>query len=246
MNTLEEAVEELRKAQVQTKKPIAIVLAGHNGSGKSTLWHKRLADTFRIPLINADKMMMSILPEPNKNGHLVSWAQSFRDADPGWMSVAQKGVLSFIAHAIGKKVPFAMETVFSYWELKDDSTYASKIDLIKEMQVSGYFVILFFVGLANVELSVLRVQTRVRTGGHGVNEDKLRSRFPRTQSAVSAAIEVSDAAILVDNSLDEKSAFTVCRVQCQSRVIMDIRDGSRRAPRPVADWMSVVVPYHPI
>ncbi|MDT0510170.1 hypothetical protein [Novosphingobium sp. MMS21-SN21R] len=55
------------------------------------------------------------------------------------------------------KVPFAMETVFSYWEEQPDGTVLSKIDLIEDMQRAGYFVLLFFVGLTNSELSILRV-----------------------------------------------------------------------------------------
>jgi len=42
---------------------VAFVLAGHNGSGKSTLWYSRLAESLRMPLVNADRMMMSILPD---------------------------------------------------------------------------------------------------------------------------------------------------------------------------------------
>jgi pantothenate kinase-related protein Tda10 len=34
---LPEAVERILAAQQKTKKPLAIVLAGHNGSGKSTM-----------------------------------------------------------------------------------------------------------------------------------------------------------------------------------------------------------------
>ncbi len=46
-------------------KPVAFVLAGHNGSGKSTLWYQRLADGLKLPLVNADRLTMSILPEPS-------------------------------------------------------------------------------------------------------------------------------------------------------------------------------------
>jgi len=45
---------------------MAFVLAGHNGSGKSTLWYQRLADQLQIPLVNADRLTLSILPEANK------------------------------------------------------------------------------------------------------------------------------------------------------------------------------------
>lgn len=95
-------------------KSLAIIVAGHNGSGKSTMWYEHLVDGIRIPLINADRMMLSILPVPDATGRLRPWAQRLRDEDQMWMAVSQKGVESFVAQAMAKKVPFAVETVFSY------------------------------------------------------------------------------------------------------------------------------------
>ena len=63
MTLMEEAVQTVLLSQEQSGKPLAVILAGHNGSGKSTLWNGRLSDIIRIPLVNADRMMMSILPE---------------------------------------------------------------------------------------------------------------------------------------------------------------------------------------
>jgi predicted ABC-type ATPase len=116
MITLTSAVEAIQTAQKRSKKPLAVILAGHNGSGKSTLWYKHLVNQFQIPLINADRMMMSILPEVTKSQPLSQWASSLRDKDPSWMKMAQKGVEAFVAQAMVYKVPFAMETVFSHWK----------------------------------------------------------------------------------------------------------------------------------
>ncbi|MDD2671836.1 MAG: hypothetical protein PHC52_08710 [Syntrophales bacterium] len=129
---LTEAVETILSAQKNSKKPLAIILAGHNGSGKSTMWRRRLADRFQMPLINADRMMMSILPEETgRPPRLPLWATQIRDRDKSWMHVAQHGVQAFVAHAILRKVPFAMETVFSEWRFVDGKR-RSKIDLIRE------------------------------------------------------------------------------------------------------------------
>lgn len=222
MTGLSEAVEQILAAQQKTKKPLAIVLAGHNGSGKSTMWRKRLSGQLQIPLINADRMMLSILPEPGSDGALDEWAQTLRDTDESWMRVAQDGVQAFVGHAMGAKVPFAMETVFSYWEEQPDGTVLSKIDLIEDMQRAGYFVLLFFVGLTNAELSILRVQTRVAEHGHDVPMERLLKRFPKTQRAIAAASKVADAAIFTDNSRDLKQAFTVCRVQLGESELYEI------------------------
>lgn len=242
MKQLSEAVEDILSAQKRTKKPIAIVLAGHNGSGKSTMWRRLLSSQLQIPLINADRMMLSILPEPGNDGVLDGWAQTLRDTDEGWMKVAQDGVQAFVGHAMQAKVPFAMETVFSYWEELPDGKVLSKLDLIRDMQKAGYFVLLFFVGLTNVDLSILRVQTRVAENGHDVPIDRLLRRFPKTQRAIRAAADIADATIFVDNSRKPEKAFTVCRVQLKDKEMFDIRLGSKPIPSAITQWMDVACP----
>lgn len=206
------------------------------------MWRGALADSLRIPLINADRMMLSILPEPGGDGFLTPWAAELRDRDRGWMSVAQQGVNAFVGHAMAAHVPFAMETVFSYWEPQEDGRILSKIDLIREMQAAGYFVLLFFVGLASPDLSILRVQTRVSAGGHGIEEATLRRRFPKTQRAISEAVKVADASILTDNSRSQQQAFTVCRVQIGAVEVFDLRRSGKQPPSLILDWMDVVTP----
>lgn len=242
MTGLTEAVEQILAAQHKTKKPLAIVLAGHNGSGKSTMWRKRLSGQLQIPLINADRMILSILPEPGADGALDQWAQTLRDTDESWMRVAQDGVQAFVGHAMRAKIPFAMETVFSYWEEQPDGSVLSKIDLIEDMQRAGYFVLLFFVGLTNVELSILRVQTRVAEHGHDVPTERLLKRFPKTQRAIAAAAQVADATIFTDNSREIKQAFTVCRVQLGDREVYDLRDASANLASTITDWLDLVAP----
>lgn len=242
MTTAIEAIREVRKTQEKRKKPLAIILAGHNGSGKSTMWRRSLADELRIPLVNADRMMMSILPEPASDGALPVWAQTLRDTDEGWMRVAQQGVQAFVGHAMNAQVPFAMETVFSHWQVREDGTVESKIDLIRDLQKAGYFVFLIFVGLVNVELSIARVATRVSEHGHDVPEARLRDRFPRTQHAISQALQVADASLLADNSRTPSEAFTVCRVQIESRELFDLRASKVPPPGVISRWLSIVSP----
>lgn len=240
---LRRAVEHVLEAQRATHKPLAIILAGHNGSGKSTMWRKRLAGQLRIPLVNADRMMLSILPEPNAEGKLEEWAQHLRDTDQSWMKVAQQGVQAFVAQAMLAQVPFAMETVFSHWRPQPDGSVQSKLDLIRNMQAAGYFVLLFFVGLSNAALSIARVQTRVALNGHDVALDRLIARFPRTQQAIREAAKIADATIFTDNSRDQRQAFTVCRVQLGEQPLFDLRsDATAQVPAAIAEWLDVVCP----
>ncbi|MDH4414372.1 MAG: zeta toxin family protein [Rhizobium sp.] len=242
MSPLEAAVEQILSAQRTTSQPLAIVLAGHNGSGKSTMWRLVLSDQLQIPLINADRMMLSILPEPDSEGALAPWAQTLRDKDQSWMRVAQDGVQAFVGHAMQAKVPFAMETVFSYWEPQPDGTVLSKLDLIRDMQAAGYFVLLIFVGLTSVELSILRVQTRVAEKGHDVETGRLIRRFPKTQRAISEAAKIADASIFTDNSRDKRQAFTVCRVQQGEQCLFDLRQQDAIVPPAILKWLEVVSP----
>lgn len=242
MNTLDAALTSVLKAQDGTGKPLAVVVAGHNGSGKSTLWRQALAPRLRLPLVNADRLMLSVLPEAGPEGYLPDWAARLRDNDRSWMAVAQRGVQAFVGHAIAEKVPFGMETVFSHWVRKSDGAIESKIDLIRDLRRNGYFVLLVFVGLSNVEISVFRVLTRVQTGGHNVPEDRLRHRFPRTQWAIREAATEPDALILADNSLSPNEAFRVCRVQMGSVEKFDVRQERSGVPRAITEWLDVVSP----
>jgi predicted ABC-type ATPase len=242
MINLAAAVDRTLRTQAASGKPLGVVLAGHNGSGKSTMWQKHLSPRIRIPLVNADRMMLSLLPERDRRGHLPPWAGELRDTDESWMRVAQKGVEAFVAQAMLNKVPFAMETVFSYWIERADGTVASKIELIEQMQAAGYFVLLAFVGLTNSALSIARVQTRVALGGHNVPLEKLLARFERTQQAISAASRVADASGLVDNSLDEKRAFSVCRIQLRDEEVFDVRRTEAPPPTAILAWLNLVCP----
>ena len=129
----------LRDAVGGTEKPIAIVLAGHNGSGKSTLWKEKLAPTLKIPLINADRLTSSILPEVDpETGHIPKWAQRLRDDDVRWQVLSQDAVKAMVHLIMVRKMPFATETVFSHWRQRSDGTVESKADLIRELQNGGY------------------------------------------------------------------------------------------------------------
>ena len=242
MKELVQAVETVLDTHRATNKPLAIILAGHNGSGKSTMWRDLLGPKLQIPLLNADRMMMSILPEIDRGAALPGWAQAIRDTDEGWMGVAQRGVQAFVGQAMSAGVPFAMETVFSHWKKREDGTYESKIDNIRDLQEAGYFVLLFFVGLESRELSILRVQTRVAENGHAVKEEKLLSRFSRTQKAIARAKTVADAGIFTDNSREPKQAFTVCRVQLRDQIVYDTRSSAGTVPAPILRWLDRVAP----
>lgn len=239
MDSVPKALNAVLRSQKVTGKPLAIIAAGSNGSGKTTCWYKFFSDVTQMPLFNADRLILSTLPPVDP---LPDWAAALRDRDPLWMQVGQKGVESFVGHAMVRKIPFAMETVFSHWREFPDGKIESKIDLIKNMQAAGYYVLLLFVGLTNHAMSVVRVQARVQLGGHDVPEVKLKVRFPRTQKAIREALKIVDASILTDNSREQKRAFSVCRVQIGKQVYFDYRKASPEQDPVILNWLNVVDP----
>jgi predicted ABC-type ATPase len=167
-----------------------------------------------------------LLPELGADRKLRSWASRLRDEDQRWQKLAQDGVQLFMGLAMDQGMPFAFETVFSYLEQRVDGKFESKVDIIRNLQKHGYYVVLLFVGLVSAELSILRVSTRKQKGGHDVPEPKLRSRFPRTQQAIQMAATVANLTLMFDNSRDEKYAFTLVRAQRKNELLYDCRDTS--------------------
>lgn len=204
-------------------RPAAFVLAGHNGSGKSTLWYDRLVESLQMPLINADRLTTSILPERKGDAALPAWAQRLRDEDERWHELSQQGVKAFKRLVMDKQIPFAFETVFSHWVEREDGTIESKADDILELQEAGYFVVLLFVGLSSAALSAARVQTRRTQGGHAVPVEKLMKRYPRTQKAIRHAAPLADMALFFDNSRKLEKAFSLVRVQRKDAILFDCR-----------------------
>ena len=118
------------------------------------------------------------------------------------------------------------------------------------MQTAGYFVALLFVGLQNVEASILRVASREAKGGHGVPLEKLMTRFPRTQKAIGHAALIADLTLMFDNSRSEKNAFALARAQRRGEVLYDCREASYEIDpvlRAVAGpWLTQVVGIWPV
>ena len=178
----------LLQVAVPEDKPTAIVLAGHNGSGKSTLWYTRLADGLQIPLVNADRLTLSLLPVADEEKKLKPWAARLRDEDERWQKLSQDGVQLFMGLIMDQEMSFAFETVFSYLKKQKDGTIRSKTDTILTLQKHGYFVVLMFLGLPTLNfrycvwlLGKLRAAMTCRKRSYGADsrERRRQSGWPR-------------------------------------------------------------------
>ncbi len=90
-----------------------------------------------------------------------------------------------------EKKDFTFETVLST---------ERNLILLRRAKESGYFVRGIYVLTADVGINVARVNVREALGGHGVPEDKIRSRYAKALALVPQLVEVCDILHVYDNT----------------------------------------------
>jgi predicted ABC-type ATPase len=93
--------------------------------------------------------------------------------------------------AIAELKSFTFETVMST---------DRNLKLLRKAKEKGYFIRCIYVLTADVNINVLRVESREATGGHGVPEDKIRSRYIKSLNLIPELVEIADVMHIYDNS----------------------------------------------
>lgn len=93
--------------------------------------------------------------------------------------------------AILKKSSFTFETVLST---------ERNLNLLKRAKEQGYFIRCIYVLTADVDVNVMRVESREALGGHGVPEDKIRSRYEKALKLIPKLVDVCDVLHIYDNT----------------------------------------------
>lgn len=94
-------------------------------------------------------------------------------------------------NAIANKNSFTFETVLST---------ERNLNLLKKAKKQGYFIRCVYVLTSDVNVNVMRVRSREALGGHGVPENKIRSRYEKALRLVPELIEVCDVLHIYDNT----------------------------------------------
>jgi len=135
--------------------PCIYVLAGTNGAGKSSLGGAMFRES-GAEYFNPDEA-----------------ALRFRSTNPGMTqeeanSAAWRQGKRLLERAISERLDFAFETTLG------GHTIAALLQraLSEKMEVR-----IWYVGLANPELHIARVRSRVAAGGHDIPEAKIRERY---------------------------------------------------------------------
>lgn len=157
-----------------TSDPVLHLLAGSNGAGKSTFVARVLQPVTALPFVNADVIAADRWPD----------AAAEHAYEASLLAAEQR------ARLMADRASFITETVFSH---------ESKVDLVRTAVEAGYLVRLHVI-LVPVDVTVGRVDQRVRAGGHEVPEGKIRERYARLWALVARARDVARKAEFYDNS----------------------------------------------
>ena len=74
------------------------------------------------------------------------------------------------------------------------------INLLKRAKQNGYFIRCIYVLTSSEEINVFRVASREAVGGHGVPEDKIRSRYKKALMLIPELIKICDVIHIYDNT----------------------------------------------
>lgn len=136
-----------------------------------------------------------------------------------------------LQHAIDRNLNFAFETTLGGASIT--------MELLRALAL-GRRVLLFYVGLASVELHIQRVAERVERGGHDIPEQKIRKRYDNSRAnllrfiGTKAEIRVWDNSHQsVDGSPAPKEVFRM-----QSRKVIIPKD---RDPAATVAWAQPLV-----
>ncbi len=94
--------------------------------------------------------------------------------------------------AIEQKISFTFETVLST---------DRNLSLLKRAKSEGYFIRCIYVLTSDVNINISRVIARQLSGGHGVPEDKIRSRYEKALKLLPQLIEICDILHIYDNTI---------------------------------------------
>lgn len=157
-------------------KPTLIFLAGCNGAGKSSFFAHLAALSASQPIfLNADLIALILRGIPAAD------------------VIAQKITDGLREHLLGQRVTFVTETVFS-------DEVGAKLDYLRRAKAAGFRIVLVYVSLESWPLSKLRVERRVKTGGHAVDVEKLPRRWLASHENARRALLFVDDGLIFDNS----------------------------------------------
>lgn len=168
--------------------PELYIITGSNGAGKSSVGASYLPEIIRkdYKIFDGDKLYMQRQKE--------LWASGITAHKE-----AKKLALQFVTETFDQLVANALlhQQTFVYeGHFTNDATW----DIPKKFKENGYTTNLIFFGLANPDLSSLRVIDRVKEGGHFVQRQTVEDNFYGNLLQLNKYQQLIDNLLIVDTS----------------------------------------------
>lgn len=100
--------------------------------------------------------------------------------------------------AVNDNISFTFETVLST---------DRNLKLLKKAKQKGYFIRCIYVLTVNSNINVARVKSRELSGGHGVPEEKIHSRYNKVLALIPELVKICDVMHIYDNSVEPFRIF---------------------------------------
>jgi predicted ABC-type ATPase len=154
------------------------VLAGTNGAGKSSIGGAFLQTTGASYYDPDDAVWRLLAANPflaQQEANILAWHRGRQ----------------MLERAISERSDFAFETTLGGHTIPA---------LLRRALEAGIEVRIWYVGLENVDLHIARVRERVRRGGHGIPEAKIRERYFRSRWNLLQLMPMVTELVVYDNS----------------------------------------------
>ena len=146
------------------------IVAGVNGCGKSSLTGVLRTEIADLgKIIDVDKITAACGGNPLEG---------------------DKKAVILLNDCLEKEICFNQETTLSG---------RKTLDTVKRAIEKGYSIRLYYVGLDTVEESLLRIENRVKRGGHNINTDTVANRFSKRFDDLLAVLPYCNEATFYDN-----------------------------------------------
>ena len=146
------------------------IVAGVNGAGKSSLTGVLRAQMTNLgKIVDVDKMIVKCGGNVMEGG---------------------KKSIELIDECLEKGICFTQETTLSGHRI---------LNTVKQAIEKGYYIRLYYVGLNSVEESLVRIENRVKKGGHNISDSDVKRRFNKRFEDLTVILQYCDEATFFDN-----------------------------------------------
>lgn len=146
------------------------IIAGVNGAGKSSLTGVLRTEITNLgKIVDVDKIIAKC------GGNIIEGG---------------KKSIELIEECLEKEICFTQETTLSGHRI---------LKTVKRAIEKGYYIRLYYVGLNTVDESLVRIENRVRKGGHNIPDYDVKRRFQKRFEDLIAVLQYCNEATFYDN-----------------------------------------------